>query len=248
MCSDSVNSFPLQHKCKEAGLNARIVDAFVWERLKTFMKNPNLILKQAERFLNKKHNTLEVSKVSVEDLNKEINKLKNEEDRYSRAYGAEAISLEQLQEYTKEIKEKITSLRGQILYLEQQTKQSQVGNMPTREEVENFCQKAKNMLNYLNFEERQRIILEVIEKITGNKEEVLVEGYLPLNDYFYVAFHSEYRNSVNTIRHDNTGINKPKLIPFSFKIKLPPPRYERIIMSRDESGRILESVAPKSLR
>ena len=48
------------------------------------------------------------------------------------------------------------------------------------------------------------------------------------------------RHSQSATRHDYI-----KLIPFAFTIKLPAPRYKRIIMRRNSQGRILRSVVPE---
>jgi len=53
-------------------------------------------------------------------------------------------------------------------------------------------------------------------------------------------------HSWNTTRHDYTDTTT-KLIPFVFTIKLPSPRYERIIVNRNHQGRILRSVPQNDL-
>lgn len=97
--------------------------------------------------------------------------------------------------------------------------------MPTKGELGEFCQKAKEMLKYLNFEAKQKIIREVVEKVIGNQQELLVEGYLPVGDNNnYVAFCSINRYGSNTTQHDSAS-NTAKLIPFTFSVKLPAPNY-----------------------
>ena len=58
---------------------------------------------------------------------------------------------------------------------------------------------------------------------------------------WYVSF---YRHGLSTTRHEPTD-NSAKLIPFSFVIKLPPPRLKRVIVRRNEIGRIVHSITPK---
>ena len=61
--------------------------------------------------------------------------------------------------------------------------------------------------------------------------------------FLYVCFKTKYRYDINTIRPDISD-NSVKYIPFHFTIKLPPPCYERLILERNQQGRILHSTAP----
>lgn len=97
-CTDRVYAYPLPRKCKEKGVNARIADGLVWKRIKTFMTSPDLIKEQAKRWVGKKKCELTGSHESINDLKLELEKVKNEEQRYIKAYGAEMISMEQLNE------------------------------------------------------------------------------------------------------------------------------------------------------
>ena len=75
---------------------------------------------------------------------------------------------------------------------------------------------------------------------------VCSDGYLLGREFdsprvHHVAFHWD---SVDTTSNEviENRANKETLIPFSFVIKLPAPRYERVIISRDGQGKILHSV------
>ena len=53
---DRVLRFPLPAVCKEKGLNARIADELVWQKIVDLMSSPKLMLSQAERWINSKQN------------------------------------------------------------------------------------------------------------------------------------------------------------------------------------------------
>lgn len=195
-CTDRVYSYPLPRNCHEKGINARIADAAVWKKLKEIMSSPNLLMNQAQKWLEKQTAKIENSDIAVSDLKKEIEKLKKQEDRYLKAYGAELITMEKLKEYTGDLRAKIAILMNQISHTEQQERRAEAAaiSLPTSEELKEFCQKAQNMLDYLSFTAKQKVIKEIIEKITSNKQELLVEGYLPVITNNYV-FCSIRRNS-----------------------------------------------------
>ncbi len=193
-CTDRIYNYPLPKKCTEKGMNARIADQVVWEKIKTMMCSPELIMSQAKSWFSKRHVEVEQSGISVNILKKEWSKLKKEEDRYVKAYGAGIIAIEQLKEHSGDLKNQMASIKGQILSLEQQKKQNEIISLPAEDELKKFCQKAKDMLNYLSFEVKQKITREVIEKVTGNKQELLVEGYLPINLNNNYAFKTIHRH------------------------------------------------------
>jgi site-specific DNA recombinase len=193
-CTDRVHSYPLPRKCHEAGLNARIVDKIVWDKIVEFMSSDKLITEEIIKWQRSKKDVSAVSIVPIEDLEKAIVKLKQEEDRYAKAYGAGVISMEQLGKYMDDIKEKKSALNGQIIYLQQQNRHIQDVSLPDRESLKKFCKIAKNMLNYLNFDIKQKIIRGIAEKITGGKESLLVEGCLNLNQDYYVEYKTINRN------------------------------------------------------
>jgi site-specific DNA recombinase len=195
-CTDRVYSFPLPRKCYEGGIEARSLDKLIWENIVKLMTSPELIEKEAEKWITNKNDVTKIVDISADQINKEIEKLKKEESRYVMAYGAEAISLDQLKERTAEIKERISSLRGQILYLDQQEKRLKEVSLPSRDYLKDLCQEAKNMLKCLNlgFEIKQKIIRELVDKVMGNQKEVSVEGYLPIDQNYYVEYKTINRN------------------------------------------------------
>ena len=99
-CTDWVYSFPLAPTCLEKGISARVLDELVWKEIIKIINSPELIAKQADRWLEGRKGKSTLSHISVSDVNKEIEKLRKEEERYVKAYGAAVITLEQLKEHT----------------------------------------------------------------------------------------------------------------------------------------------------
>jgi len=195
-CTDRVYRYPLPRVCNEGGIDAKILDNFVWERIKDFIESPEKMREELKKWLHKKEsNQATISGPSAEHLNKEIEKLKKEAERYAKAYGAEAISLEQLKTYNGEIDEKISALKGQIIYAEQQKRQAREIVLPSNEEINEFCNEAKNVLDLYKFQEKQTLIRDIVEKVTGNQKEVIIEGCINLNQDYHVALCSISRNS-----------------------------------------------------
>jgi site-specific DNA recombinase len=195
-CTSRVKNFPLPPTCLEKGINARISDSLVWEEIISLMSSPDMLLKQVENWVSTIHNNgRQNCTIDIEITRKEIQKLKEQEERFAKAYGAGVISVEQLREYTTPVKEKIAVFENQIkkALLEKQQVNQYV--LPDSKEIELFAQKAKEKLKNLNFEAKKAIVGTLVEKVVGNTEELVVSGYIPLQ-YLenHVSFITSHRN------------------------------------------------------
>src|SRR5438552_8968027 len=103
-CSDRIASFPLPARCKEGGINARIADALVWERLAGLMGAEDLLSAQADRWLSTRTEKIKSSAADVALFERELATLKAQEDRYNMAFGAGLFSVGQLAEYTSPLR------------------------------------------------------------------------------------------------------------------------------------------------
>jgi site-specific DNA recombinase len=182
-CSDRVNSYPLPPSCREKGVNARIADVLIWDKLAELMSSPELLKKQAERwFKSREANT----RSAIEDtaiLEKEVIKLKEQEDRYAKAYGAGLFDVEKLKEYTLPLREKIASLESQIHKAKEVRNEICAAVRPSKNEIEAFCQEATKKLYSLNFEPKKAIVMNIVEKVVGTRDELKVYGYIPITNH-----------------------------------------------------------------
>jgi site-specific DNA recombinase len=181
-CTDRVKSFPLPPACIEKGLNARIVDSMLWKQVVSIISSPELLLKHIERWFENQNKGIAVSTINVPEVIKEINKLKEQEDRYAKAYGAGVITIEQLKEYVMPLKEKILSFENQMNKAQLETVQTNGLVIPKLHEIEEFTQKITRVLNNnnLNFNAKKAIISSIVERVVGTREKLQVYGYIPI--------------------------------------------------------------------
>jgi len=224
-CSDRVLSFPLPSACKEKGINARIADRLVWQKVAGLMSSPELLVKQVERWMNTKRAKTKSPFADITIMEKEISKLKDQEERYNKAYGAALFTIEKLKEYTGPIKERVAALESQIIKAKQEAGRINVDDLPTKTETKIFAREAQKTLYNLNFEARRAIVLNTVEKVVGTQQQLQVYGYIPVTNH--VKFKTSYRHGANTTRHLLSEQNA-KLVPFNFTIKLPAPDYRTI--------------------
>ncbi len=181
-CTDRVKSFPLPPSCVQKGINARIVDDLLWKQIVSIISSPELLLKNIERWFENQNKQVVVSTINIPEVIKEINKLKEQEDRYVKAYGAGVITVDKLKEHTTPIKEKIHSFENQINKAQLEITETRGLVLPKLEEMEEFSRKVLKVLdkNNLSFKARKAIIMNIIDKVVGTKEKLEVYGFIPI--------------------------------------------------------------------
>lgn len=212
-CSDRVYSFPLPPTCHEKGINARIADKLVWDKVSSLMSSPDLMGEQLARWQDGLKDKVHSSKDDIGLLKKEIEKLQDQEDRYNKAYGFGLFTLEKLKEFITPIRERMNAINTQIATIKAEKTDNNSYLLPEPEEIESFATKAKQALTDLDFGTKREIVLNVINKIVGTKECLTVYGNIPISSN--VEFIPIYRHRQESNRH--TG----NLIPFQFTINLP---------------------------
>lgn len=219
-CTDRVHSHPLPPKCTEKGTNARLADAAVWSKVSQLISSPELMEKQIERWKKSRGNKLQSPAIDIDGMRREVAKLKKQEDRYARAYAEGLFTLEKLQEYTRPLKEQMTSLESQIAKAQAVVKKHEDADLPATGEIETFAEKARDALDDLSFKLKRGIVINVIEKVEASQRELQVYGRIPVN---YVKFETSNRHcrasecgEVNTFQCFNAKIRTGREFSFLY--------------------------------
>jgi site-specific DNA recombinase len=167
--------------------------------------------------MNSQQNKIDSSGVDAVFLKKEIARLRNQEDRYNKAYGSGLFTMEQLKEYTVPVREKVASYESQILKSEQGERELRSTPLPNKQEVEVFAKEACKVLQDLNFGVKRAIVKNVVERVVGTHEKLQIYGFIPVTN---VNVCTNDRHRQNTPRHVFDE-NSPKVIPFSFEVNIP---------------------------
>ena len=219
-CTNRVRSYPLPPTCIERGINARIADELVWQKVANLMGSKELILKQAERWASRRREGPQGPKADIDVMQKEVGKLKRQEDRYTKAYAGGLFSMGKLQEYILPVREKIASLEGRIAVARAAAKELNDVAPLEPHELERFAVNAAGALEGLEFEAKRTIVMSVIDRVVATQGQLEVYGFIPLADH--IALCTKDRDGANTIRHGRDN-RSSKSVPFELVIPLPPP-------------------------
>lgn len=191
-CSDRIYNFPLPQQCFIKGVNAAILDNIVWENVVKLLSNADLIKKQAEKYLDKQTETKTTSQGDIEAVSKKISKLKDQEARFLKAYGAGLMTLEQLKTEKDSIKSSTSSLQQELekTLVKEPTTSFDLSN------VDKLVEEVKEVVKSFNFEQKQGLIRNLLDTVVvENQTKVLVKGFIPLdNQVGKVGLCAESRN------------------------------------------------------
>jgi site-specific DNA recombinase len=218
-CTERLHSYPLPPTCKIKGVPVRNVDPVVWDKIAELMSSSDLMQKQVGRLMKNKKQKALASVNDMVTLEKEIEKLKTQEDRYNKAYGAGVFTMDALQVYVSPIRGKITNIQSQILKTHQLAES--LAEVPSQNEMSEFASKAVATLSNLNFASKRAIVLKVVDKVIACREFIDVTGCIPVTDNALLCLID--RDTQDTMRPSQYSSNKS--IPFEITIKLLPPRH-----------------------
>jgi len=204
-CSNRVYSFPLERTCFEKGTNARISDVLAWKKISEMMTSPELLMKKAQMYLNSLNNKNHGQSVDTSKITGEISKLKAEEDRYNKAYGAGIYSVEELRTHILPLKEKIAMLEAQISKAEFQHSENKKPVLPTLDEIKLFTDRARQGLKDLNFSEKQGIVRRVMNTIVVTQEELFGSGRIDITNLSYVKHETGNSSRLNATSNKFTS-------------------------------------------
>ncbi len=192
-CSDRVLSFPLPPNCHEGGINARIADKKVWEKIVSLMSSPKLLSEQVTRWSKSRESKTKNVLSDTFGIEKEVEVLKTQEERYNKAYGAGVYTLEDLKSYLTPIKEKRVSLELQLSKAKNETQGVGLSEMPDEAELCSIAKDAQRLLNEgLSFEQKRSIVLDVIDKVVGTQGKLTIYGHIPITPYGVFSFDDRY--------------------------------------------------------
>lgn len=214
-CNNRVLLYPLPPTCKETGVNVRIADQIVWEKIVELMSSPKLMMEQAARFKSSQVGKVKDMLPQKDRIEKEMNKLRSQEERYNAAYGAGLFTLEQLSKFLAPVRKRLSLLQSQCKELDEVANAEKLSALD-EPSVNRLAEEAKKLLCNSTFELKRSIVLKVIDKVVGTKHHLAVTGCIPLD--INVGLCPQYGDGVGTTTN---YFQETKGIPFSFDIVMP---------------------------
>jgi len=175
-CTQRIYKFPLPNKCTYEGVNAQILDEMVWNRLLTLLNNPEVIKSQATQWQKKQDKFQSSSKNEFSTAKFALEALKEEEDRYLQAYGANLMTFDKY-------KEVIGDINAKRKAIEEQAKEvlDIVDEKINLDDIDVTCKDIMEDLETITQEKKQKYMRDMIKSIyVKERSQATVNGYIPL--------------------------------------------------------------------
>lgn len=175
-CSEGIYNYPLKPVCKEKGINADVLDTLVWEQISKLLKDKGLLKKQAKRWLNSKNKAVN-NDHEIEQIKAGLSSLESESDKYLRAFGQGMVNEDTFEHRMKDVNKRKESLLAKIEEMEfAKNRKKDIPDLT----VEELADRAVQSICELNFGDKLYIVRKLVNQVVGNRESVLVTGYIPI--------------------------------------------------------------------
>ena len=179
-CGNRDNVFPKKKECNASLRSAPLLEGTVWEAICRAIQSPKLIIEQVKNFqLNKDQERRKMGE-ELKRIEITLMKTEEEENRILDAYRGGAINMEQLKVQIGKIQEKRNVLYQEKQELSEQRTQG-ISSELINKNVKDYCKAIKIRLNNIAFEEKQRILRLLVNRIILEEDRVRIKGIIPLH-------------------------------------------------------------------
>lgn len=178
-CGERYSSFPLPKQCNASMISAQFLENLVWDEVCKAMKQPEIIIGQIEKSQERSKSEVKSIVKETEQKERDIANIKCEEDRILDLYRTGFITMEKLKEQMKKIKEKENILNNEKTTLLEK-KENGVSLSLAKKSIKTYSHIIEDRLETFTFEERQKFLRLLIDKITLEKQSVRIKGVIPV--------------------------------------------------------------------
>ena len=205
-CSDRVSKFPEKSSCTQKIVRVEKLDSLVWDRVSKFLNDPEKIKEQLDQMND--HTLKEKDRLNQQilDIDKEIGKLKKQEEILLKALRTEAITPDQLKSEMSKVIEEENKLIDEKNKIHIQPVPS--GTPVTPEMVERYTSLLRKKLPDISFDEKQALLRVVLDQVIVKDKRVIIKGIIPadlvteIDDY---AGQSNFRSHNRIAEHPGNG-------------------------------------------
>jgi site-specific DNA recombinase len=164
-------------RCPPGAFRAGPVEQAVWETVADALRSPEVLVQEYQRRLSQAASpqSLEAERRHVSLA---LRRVKAQEDRVTDAYINEAMDLERYKAEMNRLRQRRKGLERASQDIDRRERQELDRNRAL-EHLDAFCQRIAHGLDNLTFEERQRLLQLLVERITLEDNRVRVDLVIP---------------------------------------------------------------------
>jgi site-specific DNA recombinase len=167
--------------CPQRMAKAEELEAAVWGHVKQLLADPEALLTQFQSFANQARDGGAAGRAEAEKAEGILRRLAREEQRLIDAYQTGVLSLEELSQRRKALAERRAALEEQREQ-EERLRQEATKARQVLDDLTTFCRRIRARLDEASFEERQRILGLLIERVIVGEDTLEIRHVIPLRD------------------------------------------------------------------
>ena len=180
-CLRTTSGFLKQERCSQRRIRADVLDELVWEEVSTRLQDPALVLEAYQDRKTQRRNPADQDRLSEKDekLKEQIKSVNKELSRLLDAYQYGALELAELQKRRQLVNSKL-----EVLNREQELSRKMAAEKKKETDIkaslEEFSALVSSNLKRISFENKQKLLRMVLDKVVVNEWRVDVHYNIPL--------------------------------------------------------------------
>ncbi len=155
-------------------------DDKVWQGLVELLQDPDNLKKQLDKRLTRKNDPSETEKIDIEQIEKKVQKLDEQEKRILDAYREGIIELEELKEQKSKISCTQSSLNSKIKAVQNQQDGSERTDI-TLSMLGDVSNRFQRVMAKADFPTREKLANLLINSVTLYQNKAVVSGNIPVS-------------------------------------------------------------------
>ncbi|MFQ5853466.1 MAG: recombinase family protein [Candidatus Binatia bacterium] len=179
-CLRTTSGFLKQERCSQRRIRANVLDEWVWEEVSTRLQDPALVLEAyQQQQIHRRESAVARSGEPADRLETQIKLANKELCRLLDAYQSGAIELSELQQRRRLVNSKLDVLnREKELLAEMAAEQKKEADVKAG--LEEFATLVTSNLRHISFENKQKLLRTVLQKVVVKDWRVDVHYNIPL--------------------------------------------------------------------
>jgi site-specific DNA recombinase len=164
-------------KCTPGSVSADLIEKVVWEAIRETLGRPEALVQEYERRLQQ-HATPSGVETERRQIAVALRRVKNQEDRVTDAYLNEAMELDRYKVEMDRLRSRRLELERMVQEIDRREDQEEQ-NRRALGHVRAFCTQVSRGLDVLTFEEKQRLLRLVVERVIIVDRKARIETIIP---------------------------------------------------------------------
>jgi site-specific DNA recombinase len=179
-CFRTNTGFLKQERCSQRRVRADVLDEMIWEEVSTRLRDPNLVLEAHQKHkTHRRDSVVGGEKEQTQKLEAQIRFANKELSRLLDAYQGGAIELPELQKRRRLVDSKLDTLNREMK-LQEKIAAEQGNEADLTGSLQEFAALVSSNLDHISFENRQKLLRTVLEKVVVKDWRVDVYYRIPL--------------------------------------------------------------------